>query len=539
MKLIILIILIIIFVFYIKSLSKLESFSTEVKKNIVIHIVNYDNVNNYIDYDYFNNHILRFINSDKTNQYILKEIINVDYKNNLYNAYQHVSNKTYPAQTALNNPSNKIKEFVENDIDFFKQNAVPEDSKESEDSKDPEESKESLVPEDPEESVVPEDSKDPYNWILLNMLDKRNLDGNHINIIVLPKPSNITIGNCIITSLYDADDNKTYPYYPSDLPSKFMAIYTTNQTRVTAMTNDKPGRTDERNTTQQKISDKQAEYKTKKDQMNETVKSSEYIEAKQKYDANWAKIKELQSIDHNELTELNQYPNYINRDKLVYDTTCDGTDRTNCRTDKKYYNSQQQRDETKVDIKDDNEATIAELQGENDILLNDLHLDKLKNDNIELEELDTEIGELYGELANQKPDCNAIKQIQNLNKIQNNWKQYIKKFESNKTLKNALNALNALDIKKGIVYPDKTCNNDTICNESLNYVNEDIVTTSATPNKTEISLQTLPISLPTLGALYSSNTEEDSCKSGLTTNKGLAYINSSDYYLNTFKDSYI
>ena len=129
MKLIILIILIIIFVFYIKSLPKLESFSSEVKNNLVIHIVNYDNVNNYIDYDYFNNHILRFINSDSEIKYILKEIINVDYKNNLYNAYQHVSTKTDPAQTALNNPSNKINEFVENDIDFFKQNAVPEDSK--------------------------------------------------------------------------------------------------------------------------------------------------------------------------------------------------------------------------------------------------------------------------------------------------------------------------------------------------------------------------------------------------------------------------
>ena len=132
MKLIILIILIIIFVFYIKSLPKVESFSSdEVKKNIVIHIINYDNVTNYIDYDYFNNHILRFINSDSEIKYILKEIINVDYKNNLYNAYQHVSTKTEPTQTALNNPSNKIKEFVENDIDFFKQNVNLEDPEES------------------------------------------------------------------------------------------------------------------------------------------------------------------------------------------------------------------------------------------------------------------------------------------------------------------------------------------------------------------------------------------------------------------------
>ena len=154
MKLIILIILIIIFVFYIKSLPKLDTFqsmtsSTSIK-NIVIHIVNYDNVTNYIDYDYFNNHILRFINSDKTKQYNLKEIINVDYKNNLYNAYQHVSNKTDPTQTAPNNPSNKIKEFVENDIDFLKKNADSEDYKESKESVDPEDY---VVPEDYKESV--------------------------------------------------------------------------------------------------------------------------------------------------------------------------------------------------------------------------------------------------------------------------------------------------------------------------------------------------------------------------------------------------
>ena len=111
MKLIILIILIIIFVFYITNLPKLESFSSyEDKKNIVIHIVNYDNVNNYIDYDYFNNHILRFINSDigSDSKYILKEIINVDYKNNLYNAYQHVHTES---TNLVVDPSKKIKEF--------------------------------------------------------------------------------------------------------------------------------------------------------------------------------------------------------------------------------------------------------------------------------------------------------------------------------------------------------------------------------------------------------------------------------------------
>jgi hypothetical protein len=68
---------------------------------------------------------LLYENNRNNIKYILKDIINVDYKNNLYNAYQHVSTKTDPAQTdpaqtALINPSNKIKEFVENDIHNYK-----------------------------------------------------------------------------------------------------------------------------------------------------------------------------------------------------------------------------------------------------------------------------------------------------------------------------------------------------------------------------------------------------------------------------------
>jgi hypothetical protein len=520
MKLIILIILIIIFVFYIKNLPKLESFSTdEVKKNIVVHIVNYDNVNNYIDYDYFNDHILRFINSDIDSKYILKEIINVDYKNNLYNAYQHVSNKTDPAQTAPNNPSNKIKEFVENDIDFLKKNAVPEDSKESEESEDPEDSK---------------------NWILFNMLDKRKLLGNHINIIVLPKLNHkVKIDDCIITSLYDADDNKTYPHYPSDLPSKFMAIYDANQSRIEDLKNNNHGRKGGFNNIKDKISAKQTEYKEIKDQMNEMVNDEEYIDAKQEYDDNWKKIKELQSIDHNALSELNQYPNYINRDKLVYDTTCDGTDRTNCRTAKKYYDSQRLRTDTKDDIKDANIDTIATLQLKNDTLLTQElnHYNELKKYNRDLEQLDKEIGELYGELENQTPDCNAIKQIQNLNKIQNNWELFKKKFESKTDLKESLYIVSNSEFK--IPTLNKTCNSgNTICKESINYVNKHLPPIVEIPQETDISIPTLPSSVPTLGSLYSS-TPKGECSSGLTTNKGLAYINSSDYYLNTFKDSYI
>lgn len=512
MKLIILIILIIIFVFYIKSLPKLDTFQSMTTspsiKNIVIHIINYDNVTNYIDYDYFNNHILRFINSYKTKQYILKEIINVDYKNNLYNAYQHVSNKTDPAQTALNNPSNKIKEFVENDIDFFKKNAVPED---------------------PEE---------PYNWILLNMLDKRNLDGNHINIIVLPKPSNITINNCVVTSLYDNDGNKTYPSYPSDLPSDFKQIYEANSERITDMTDKQKNKNKDFNTLEEEITYKKKKYKEIKDALNEIYDSTEYIQGNAKYEANWNKIKELQNIDYNSLTELNQFPDYINRDKIVYETTCDEEGK-DCHESKSYCDTQCQREKIKDKVKETNNGEIEKLEDENKTLIKDLHFDEIKNYKKNLTILDTEIGELYSELENQKPDCNAIKQIQNISKIQNNWKLFIKKFES-KTIK----LKEQLKNTDGFVYPTitKACDPTyTSCEESLHYIYKPGPLPTTTPNKPTVSLETLP----TLGALYSSNVKEEevkSCKTGLnnlTNKKGLAYINSSDYYLNTFKDSYI
>lgn len=508
MKLIILIILIIIFVFYIKSLPKLESFSSEVKKNLVIHIVNYDNVTNYIDYDYFNNHILRFINSDSEIKYILKEIINVDYKNNLYNAYQHVSNN--PSQSALNNPSNKIKEFVENDIDFLKKNAVPED---------------------------------PYNWILLNMLDKRNIDGNHINIIVLPKLNNIEIKhNCIVTSLYDNDSNKTYPPYPSDLPSDFMQIYEANSKRITTMSSKNYEKTDERSGTQSDISKKQLKYKEIKDALNEIYDSSEYIQANAEYEANWKQIKELQMMDYNSLTKLNQYPDYINRDKIVYKTTCDEKGKE-CHESKSYCDTQCQREEIKTNAETENNCEIKKLENKNEKLIKDLHFDKIKNYKRTLTGLDTEIGELYSELENQKPDCNAIKQIQNISKIQNNWKQYYINSGHLSDLKGKLKSLNT----DGFVYPDitKACAPTyATCKESLDYTYDPGPLPTTTPNKTDISIPDLESSIPTLGALYSSNVKdgEKSCKTGLnnlTNKKGLAYIKSSDYYLNTFKDSYI
>ena len=513
MKINILIIIIIIFVFYIKSLSKLESFSTEVKKNIVIHIVNYDNVTNYIDYDYFNNHILRFINSDKTKQYILKEIINVDYKNNLYNAYQHVHRT--PSQTALNNPSNKIKEFVENDIDYFKQNVNLE---------------------------VPEE--DSVKWILLNMLDKRNLDGNHINIIVLPKLNAVEIKhNCIVTSLYDNDGNKTYPPYPSDLPSDFKQIYEANSERITTMSSKKPDRTDERSGTQSEISTKQVKYKEIKDALNEIYDSPEYIEANAKYEANWNKIKELQTMDYNSLTELNQFPDYINRDQIIYEVNCDEKGK-DCIESKKYITTREKRDGIKDDAKQANNDEIERLETKNEEILHMLRFNKIKNYKRTLTILDAEIGELYRELENQTPDCNAIKQIQNISKIQNNWKLFIKKFESKTIkLKDQLKSPNTnkfsyRDITKSCAPTYATCK------ESLDYTYDPGPLPTTTPNKTDILIPDLDSSIPTLGALYSSNVKEGekSYKTGLnnlTNKKGLAYINSSDYYLNTFKDSYI
>ena len=520
MKLIILIILIIIFVFYIKSLPKVESFSSdEVKKNIVIHIINYDNVTNYIDYDYFNNHILRFINSNSEIKYILKEIINVDYKNNLYNAYQHVHRT--PSQTAPNNPSNKIKEFVENDIDFLKKNVVPEESK---DSKDP---------------VVPEE--DSVKWILLNMLDKRNLDDNHINIIVLPKPSNITIGNCLVTSLYDNDGNKTYPYYPSDLPSDFKASYVSNSERITAMSGINSDITSERTKIIQNISIKKGEYKKIKDALNKIYDSTDYIQANKKYDDNWNKIKELQTIDYNSLTELNQFPVYVNRETIVYKTTCDEEGK-HCQESKSSCDTQCQRNKIKDKAKETNNGEIEKLENENTDILPKLLFNDIEDYKKNLTILDTEIGELYSKLENQTPDCNAIKQTQNISKIQNNWKLFINNSDHLSSLKDELDSLNT-DV---FGYPDitKSCApTHTSCEESLDYTYKPGPLPTTTPNKTDISISTLESSIPTLGALYSSNVKDGgSCKTGLnnlTNKKGLAYINSSDYYLNTFKDSYI
>ena len=322
------------------------------------------------------------------------------------------------------------------------------------------------------------------------------------------------------------------------------------------MSSKKPDRTDERSGTQSEILNKQVEYKKIKNALNEIYDSPEYIKANSEYEANWNKIKELQNIDYNSLTELNQFPDYINRDKIVYETTCDEEGKE-CHESKSYCDTQCQREKIKDKVKETNNDEIETLENENKALLQKLkkiiidfeHKPEPEDNFNDIEDykrtltgLDTEIGELYSELEKQKPDCNAIKQIQNISKIQNNWKQYYINSGHLSDLKGKLKSLNT----DGFVYSDitKACApTHTTCEESLDYTYKPGPLPTTTPNKTDISIPNLDSSIPTLGALYSSNVKEGvkSCKSGLNnlTNKGLAYINSSDYYLNTFKDSYI
>ena len=128
MGIILCIILIILFFIYLNSLK--EPFyntcsDTNHIKLIRIHILNTENVNNYLDEEYANRSIINILNNyNNTNNinYRLDKIINTDYKNNLYNNYNYVKEDQSDQSNKID-PKNKIDKFVSNDINTFNADA--------------------------------------------------------------------------------------------------------------------------------------------------------------------------------------------------------------------------------------------------------------------------------------------------------------------------------------------------------------------------------------------------------------------------------
>ena len=151
MGIILCIILLILFFIYLNSLK--EPFyntctDTDNIKLIRIHILNTENVNNYLDEEYANRSIINILNTnDKTTNYRLDKIINTDYKNNLYNNYNYVKEDQVATSNNVD-PKTKIDKFVSNDINTFNADA---------------------------------NFDSDNSFLLLKMIDKHDLDDNNQN----------------------------------------------------------------------------------------------------------------------------------------------------------------------------------------------------------------------------------------------------------------------------------------------------------------------------------------------------------------------
>ena len=225
MGIILCIILIILFFIYLNSLKEpfyntcsVNNTNTEL---IRIHIVNTENVNNYLDEEYANRSIINILNNyntDNTN-YRLDKIINTDYKNNLYNNYNYVKEDQSDQSNKID-PKNKIDKFVSNDINTFNADA----------------------------------NFDSDNlFLLLKMIDKHDLDDNNQNkpnttimhLIFIPyleldKTKYIETNICVL-GLYNnkKDRSEILPRIPYSYQNTWMNDYKSNENHKNNLTSDK------------------------------------------------------------------------------------------------------------------------------------------------------------------------------------------------------------------------------------------------------------------------------------------------------------
>ena len=398
MKLIILIILIIIFIFYINNLPILkESFNKHKLKNITVHIINLDNKHNYINYDYLISHILRFINNS-VNKYSINEIINVDYRNNLYNSYNH---KNF--RKSNKDPSKEIKKRVEKDINNFIE------------------------------------CNDPK--ILENMLGQKVI-GNHLNLVfisTLKDDENIkTIDNYLLTSLYKLNGQKTYNSYPYDLPSNFIEDTDIKKEQIEKLDAILKNNTEELLEKKKELLEKKQLYKKIKDKLNNHNNNVDLIQLKKQYDLNWDEMNKLLNIDYNSLIQLKKYPDnyYDQQQKKIKKEEIKAINQETINT-----------------LQSKNESLMKQINTKN----NDFKIDFIKEPlksikdiksitdyNKLLEILDKEISDLYTELENKDTNCSTNIKKQNISRIINR-----SKYETDKqnllNLQAKLDELNKLD----------------------------------------------------------------------------------------------
>jgi hypothetical protein len=214
MKQYLIVIILLLFLYYLNNVRS-ESFQCELshkvninskkktENNIVVQVIQSNSdLNNYITEDFCNLRIIRYLNdifSSTDDVFKLKKMLPVNYKNNLINSYHHVTIDEQDFKT-----SDEIDEFVNNDLELFDMLLKNGDNMEE---------------------------------ILKRIINTEYLDDSTINIVFVPYLKNdiieLTLNyhennyDIIVCGMYDVNNNYelTIPYIPSNLKKNWVSNY--------------------------------------------------------------------------------------------------------------------------------------------------------------------------------------------------------------------------------------------------------------------------------------------------------------------------
>ena len=296
---------------YYNNLKSINS-SKKDYKSINIHVINFeeDNVNNYINEVFVNNVIINSLNDIGQSKYVLKSLVNEDYKHNLRRYYHNWSNrltneinKIYDLnqmfdketlnrglneyyrydKTVKENDSYKskysINDFVNNDVSILRKMLI---------------------------------SKDTISKVFIESMLKKMITNNEFNnnsnnkhIIFVPYITNniLKLNNMlIIVGMYDISCKcYTIPRLPSKLRKNWITHYF-------SISKYKPTNkvSDEEEYSVKKIKN---ELDTIKKHIRDIENDYDYIKNKEKYDTIMYTLKKMYSKDYMVLPEVRQYNN--------------------------------------------------------------------------------------------------------------------------------------------------------------------------------------------------------------------------------------
>ena len=557
-------IIILLFLYYLNSIRS-ESFqcelsykirhssNTHTSNNIVVQVIQSNsNLNNYITEEFCNLRIIRYLNdifSSTDNVFKLKKLLPVNYNNNLLNSYHHVPSKSSnnDVSTTSSNPpfktSDEIGEFVNNDLELF--------------------------------DILLRNGG-YLNDILKRIINTEYLDDSTLNIVFVPYLKNDIIEltldyssisyPIIVCGMYNNEDNSklSIPYIPSNLKKNWVSNYIVDA-------NYKSQNTQEEENKKTAIADL---YKQKKKKINRIKKiENEYKDLDtDEYYKNIKRLQKLYLTDMNDIPIINNFIKNKKSQKKLDELFYKPTDPFNSKY--KWRNKTNTNNEV-TKLKD--EISILERQTDEYKKRNDEKTNKITKLKTKLEIIDKEIYDKH-RLNPIRYETELVKQ----QRADHNKEIYINKLYFDKLdiiLTMAIYISNIKQIVNPIPYTlftpsstqqttnsDKTSGCDLfddneakqLCEEKETYIYDAEVLVPTSPQSYTISVEDTEEDGPDTQCINLINNENIPRHNLKFKNKKIGgvkfkipknhrlynrqiqeYLNSNDYYLNNFSDSYI